>query len=458
MAIFGGFPVSSRRLLVLAALAACGYATYACSSDDGGGPDGSDALDGATDAAASDASDASPAEDGFDPCAPLVPDPTLASKRIACDFEAGAKVSATSDDPAAARAAIQTVIVFTHENRSFDHMYGTLQDAGTEGFPPSFANPTADGGVVHPFHLTTACPADQDHSAASIRSEWDNGKMDGFYKTDGIGTLGYYEPYDHPFYTWLLTTFATSDRYFCDRLDNTEYNRRFLYGASATATANNIFTELDAAKVDWADYSSFTYPDGGVAPLYNYFGGIPAAEAAHIHPFTDFYPALAAGTLPPVVYLDAGPDEHPAGSMLSGESIVYDVLSHAMSSPQWAHMAILLNYDEAGGFFDHVAPPAACLPSSSKADAVDDVYGLRVPFIVVSPFARKHYVSHVVHSHSSTLRFVELLHNLPALTARDANSDALLDLFDFACPDFTTPPTLPAKDPTGCALPDAGAN
>ncbi len=136
--------------------------------------------------------------------------------------------------------------------------------------------------------------------------------------------------------------------------------------------------------------------------------------------------------------------------MHNGETIVREVLSHAFNSPLWPHLAFIFNYDEGGGFFDHVPPPPACVPSASAADATYNYYGFRVPLIIISPYSRKGYVSHVVHSHTSTLRFIELLFGLPAITARDANSDALLDMFDFACPDFTKPPALGPVPPTGC--------
>ena len=71
-----------------------------------------------------------------------------------------------------------------------------------------------------------------------------------------------------------------------------------------------------------------------------------------------------------------------------------------------------------------------------------DRYGFRVPLFVVSPYAKAHFVSHAVHSHTSILRFIETRFGLPALTGRDANADALLDMFDFANPPFLTPPDL----------------
>ena len=440
--------LTTRRVLLSVLLCLGGGVGAACGGgDDGSGPDAQAMPDTSTGSDVTTKPDTStPFDAGPDvnACPPFVPDTTLAAKRAACTFEAGAPVSASIEDPTAARKAITHVIVMTHENRSFDHMYGTLVDAGTEGFPSTYKNPTGDGGFAYPQHLTTACPPDITHSPTAITAEWDNGKMDGFFQTDGQESLGYYTPSDHAFYTWLIETFATSDRYFCSMLGETGHNRRFLYGASATQTNPNIFTELDAAKVDWGNYFA------GTQPIYNTYT-FPASSP-HLHAYSEFLPALDAGNLPPVVYLDTPSDEHPAGSILDGESVVYTVLSHAFASPLWSHLVILFNYDEGGGFFDHVAPPKACLPSKAAADAIYDVEGIRVPLVVISPYARRAYVSHIDHSHTSTLRFIETLFDLPAITARDANSDALLDLFDFTCPDFTTPPTLPAAPPKGCTL------
>src|SRR6185295_19562698 len=115
-----------------------------------------------------------------------------------------------------------------------------------------------------------------------------------------------------------------------------------------------------------------------------------------------------------------------------GERWVRMVYQQVVASPLWPRLALLLTYDEGGGFFDHVPPPRACAPDPSRPELTQR--GPRVPLLVVSPWARPHHVSHVVHDHTSILRFIELLHDLPALSARDANADALLDMFDFSRP------------------------
>ena len=135
-----------------------------------------------------------------------------------------------------------------------------------------------------------------------------------------------------------------------------------------------------------------------------------------------------------------------------GESFASRVVNAVMSSPSWPKTVLISCYDEHGGYYDHVPPPAAVAPDqiAPKLQPGDvpggyDRYGLRVPAVVVSPWAKKKYVSSVVRDHTAVLRLIETKFNLPALTARDANADNLLDCLDLTgTPPFRTPPALPA--------------
>jgi phospholipase C len=278
--------------------------------------------------------------------------------------------------------------------------------------------------------------------------------MDGFVRADGMGSMGYFTDADHPFYTWMLTTFATSDRYFCSVLSGTYPNRSYLYMGTSdgvhctgcgfpSTSLPTVFTELDTAHVAWAEYNAST-----VEVLSGTFNWSLTHPGVHV--YSEFLPALDAGTLPPVSFVDLEPDdEHPPGSIHSGERDMHDLITHALTSPLWNHLAIFFTYDEGGGFFDHVPPPSACLAAPSESDF--DRLGIRVPIAVVSPYARAGFVSHETHSHTSILRFLEAIYGLPAMTGRDANSDAMLDMFDFAGAPFATPPaTVPAAAPAGC--------
>ncbi len=170
----------------------------------------------------------------------------------------------------------------------------------------------------------------------------------------------------------------------------------------------------------------------------------------------DFFERLQTGTLPNVVFIDGVPDledDHPPADLQRGEAWLRAIYEAVVKSPQWPRTAMIFTYDEGGGFADHVPPPErACV---SRPGTVDDQYfelGVRVPFVVISPYARPHSVSHVVQEHTAITRFIETLFGLPALTARDANSSALLELFDFSSctPPMLNPPEPPASGTGGC--------
>jgi phospholipase C len=366
------------------------------------------------------------------PSPPIV-DPH-AAERDACTFKPMTFVADTIGvDPTAARKAVKHVIVLMQENHSFDNMFGHTGH-GMDGMPADYSNPDATGKAVAPHHLATPCPCDPPHQTPDGIAEWNTGKMDGFLKTGANVAMGYYEDADHPFYTWLVTTFATSDRYFHALMGPTYQNRRYLYQASIPAARASIFDELTAKNVDW-----MTYYDGG-----NYLGGSYGVNPFpnNTKPLADLDKALADGTLPTVVFVNPRNDEHPSNNVSESEVYVRGLVDHIFKSPTWSSTVLLFTYDEWGGFFDHVPPPKACVFNNAAADSPDDDhYGFRVPVFVVSPFSRAGYVSHSVHSHTSILRFLQFVFDLPAITYRDANADALLDMFDFACAPFAKAPT-----------------
>jgi phospholipase C len=124
-----------------------------------------------------------------------------------------------------------------------------------------------------------------------------------------------------------------------------------------------------------------------------------------------------------------------------------------MHSPAWEKTVMFFTYDEHGGYYDHVPPPPAVKPDDippryKPTDPQNvnpfEMYGPRVPGFVISPFARKDHVSHVVRDQTSILKFIERKFNLGALTYRDANADDLLDCLDFEKAAFREPPTLAA--------------
>jgi phospholipase C len=416
-------------------------------------------------------------------------DPTAASARAACKYSAGALPGETlgATYPVDKDIPIQTIVVFMQENRSFDTYYGHLNKfAGrndVESAPDTTTNPTvigSDAGAgAHYQHAPHRCFIDTNHEWSGSHLEWDNGLNDGFYEanqpplgapSDGERALWWYDETDLPFYYKLASTFAIGDHYHCSVLGPTWPNRMYLYSATSFGRTTNefpdisaypfpdkdviVFDELEKRHVDWNVYSEdLPVPAIVVGPaIVSRWGRNPA------HTMDEFFAAAAAGTLPAVSFLDAknrhefsnGDDEHPPADVQVGQKLVSDVVHAMFKSPQWPQSALFLTYDEHGGTYDHVPPPAACKPdntapilSAGDPPGAFDRYGFRVPLTVVSPYAKKSFVSHVTYDHTSITRFIQTKFKLPALTNRDANADALLDMFDFKSPPFTAPPDIP---------------
>jgi phospholipase C len=149
----------------------------------------------------------------------------------------------------------------------------------------------------------------------------------------------------------------------------------------------------------------------------------------------------------------------------SGAAYMKRFFDALMKSPAWPKSAMMLTYDEGGGFFDHVPSPAAVKPDDippilTQVDPATGTirnftpgdfnrYGFRIPFVMVSPFAKPHYVSHTVADHTSIMKFIQKRFNLPSLTRRDAAAHDLLDMFDFSKPALLSPPSLPAQPTNG---------
>jgi phospholipase C len=396
---------------------------------------------------------------------PVAADPHLAD-RLACAFPAGARAADTVAAPGA--LPIKHVIVVMKENRSFDHIFGGLRalQPDAEVFPADFTNPDKSGAAVAPAHLANTCVGwDPDHQWTAMHAQIDGGKMDGYVKSaasttgsDGHFALGYYQQADLPFYYWLASTYALADHYLASVRSGTFPNRDYLLlGTSDKVQSTQffvwpdpalptIFDELDQAGVTWGVYGD----DHALEETLNN----PAKNWEKSKPWRSvqtLLDQLASGDLPSVVFVDGTEDvedEHPTADLQIGEAWTKRLYDAAVASPVWSSTAILFTYDEAGGFFDHVPPPDdACL--ARPADAMFHELGTRVPMIAISPWARRHYVSHARKEHASITRFIEALFDLPALTARDANADALLDMFDFGC----APPPVdaaPASGTGGC--------
>jgi phospholipase C len=248
-----------------------------------------------------------------------------------------------------------------------------------------------------------------------------------------------------------------ADRYFCSVLGQTYPNRRYLLAATSIGQIDDfppaptdypangtIFDQFDAHGITWKDYYSTTPSAELYPPLYEKNAGTKVVAIA------DFFTDAAAGTLPNycIVEPDYGnqSEENPQ-NIAVGEEFAASVINAVINGPGWEKTVLLLTYDEHGGYYDHVPPPPAIAPDSIGPTLLPGEngfdgfhrYGFRVPFALISPWARPFFVSHEVYDHTSILKLAETKWNLPALTYRDANANAMLDMLQFRWPFFAEP-------------------
>jgi phospholipase C len=401
-------------------------------------------------------------------CGAMLPADSQTAARASCSFGVGAHTDATLgiDRATAAAIPIRHVVIVMKENRSFDHLLGHVSERGqpdAEAVPADYVNPDKHGNPIAPFHASTTCwPYDPLHQADNVRTCLDGGKMDGFVKnaaattpSDGTFVMSEYDQSDLPFYYFLATTFALDDRHFAPIASGTFANRDFMMFGSIAGVVDtgieypppstpSIFQLLMNAGYTWGAYTD----DAPFSAALDWDLDDPG-----VHTLQELYDAFDQGTLPNVVFVDGKEnveDDHPVGDLQVGEAFLSKIYAHAVASPEWPHTAIVWTYDEAGAFADHVPPPAgACAPD--PADPPFTGMGPRIPLVVISPWARRGYASHVVEDHTAIARFIELLFDLPALGGRDANSTALLDLFDFSCGRDLSIPPAPSPGTGGCA-------
>jgi phospholipase C len=391
---------------------------------------------------------------------------------------------------------VHHIVVLMQENRSFDHYFGALHHEGqtavdaepTRGNPDP-RNPSAR---ITPFHAQSTCEvADLNHEWSGLHAAIDGGRMDGFTAQNVIGTdptgkraMGYFDASDLPFYYRLANTFGIGDRYYSPVAGNSLPNWFYALAATSFGHIGNfaadvppsggfaqptIFGRLEQARISWKVYEAQYAAPPIFSPyvLPSFFADVQSHQD-HVRPISDYFADAAAGTLPEVSLIEPASlgtvsqenDEHPPSNIQVGQRFAETLVRALTRSSDWRSSIFLLTYDENGGYFDHVAPPPAPVPDDiaprlapGDTPAAFDRYGVRVPFIAVSPFSKPHFVSHRVSDHTSILALIERRFHLRPLTRRDQGADPLLEYFDFTRPHFTKPPALPAAtiDPAQAA-------
>jgi phospholipase C len=348
---------------------------------------------------------------------------------------------------------IDHIVVLMLENRSFDHMLGYLSLEGgrddIDGLREEFANDHEGRGYPVRHLETTAIPDDPDHSASSVDLQVGGGKMDGFVASfadtlarhgvqdgDPGRVMGYYNAADVPVYDHLARHFAVCDHWFSSVPGATWPNRLYAISGSAARSRDDLpqhvppmynqpsfVRHLDAHGVTWRWYSfevgTLRLADARYAlghhDSFAFFSRENLDWKAALEVRIDsraasFLEDAARGTLPSVSWIDPNfsdfnpigfqpNDDHAPADIKDGQELVLAVYHALAAGPQWEKTMLVVFYDEHGGFYDHVPPPAA----ADDNQAMFGRYGVRVPALIVSPWIEPGSVSTTVFDHTSII-------------------------------------------------------
>ncbi len=374
---------------------------------------------------------------------------------------------------------IQHVVIVIQENRSVDNLFNGFPGADTVQ-----SGKRHNGSIVRLHAVSLNDPVDVDHARQTFLNSYDGGKMDGFNtigtlpKRDGDYSYAFVPRSETQPYWTLARNFTFADETF-ESVGGPSFpaHQYLISGESGTAVDNPTRTAKD---VFWwgcdspkgvtvallgpngADgqrvFPCFDYPTladvldqhhvtwRSYAPTSDDLGSIWSAFDAIKHirygadwgtnvitPQTQVLTDIAAGTLPAVSWVtpDFRSSDHSqygiGGRELAartdlGPQWVASIANALGHSKLWRSTVLIVVWDDWGGWYDHVAPP--------QLDAMG--LGFRVPMIVISPYARRGYVSHHRHEFGSILKFTEEVFGLPAIGTTDTRADDLSDCFDFA--------------------------
>jgi len=386
-------------------------------------------------------------------------------------FDAGIEDASPGDadaPPDGGIPKIKYVFVLVKENHTFDSYF-----TGYPGAESSMTYKSGNSMLQRPIAPDGPLSCDVAHSWSNAYAAYDNGAMDGFSASstcaDPNTPFYRYTEQQIPNYWQLARNFVLADHFFSTLLTSTTPGHFATVAAQSpfygnadsskgcsvpssdrgTVAAYNRDTCNDRGDVDacfdvptivdklppgmtWRAYGPTS--GGNVATPFNFalkVGGDAAIRAAHFRSQTQLVSDLDKGDIPNLIYANVpGPlelSEHPPAAPCGGENFTVQLTNRLMKSAHWNEMAILITWDDWGGFYDHV-PPA--LEKCQKTP------GFRLPLIIASPYAKEGYVLKTVSEQASIARFIEDVFGMPRMAARDghardATSGSLLDAFDF---------------------------
>ena len=377
------------------------------------------------------------------------------------------------------------IVLIDMENHAFDNYFGTYcltlgADCPSEvrGEPPGICVPNYPGNLTgpctapYPLGVGEMGPPDMPHTYPSTIGSIANGTMSGFYQFEGgRESLGYYNATEIPVYWDMAEEYGLGDNFFSSALSYSlpnhwylisgqsppnawtgppakanytatrAYEHVYLNQANATTTVEDLLN--DSPQVSWKyyDWSLPTYQEainakwGEIGGAYDYWNPLAARAISYTQWYTTHFVSrdlifqdAENGTLPDLSYVIPFPtfSDHPPANVSAGQSFIAQVVDAIEEGPDWSSTAILITWDDYGGFYDGVAPP-------KPVGAPNDQLGLsiRVPIIVISPYTPEGTVVHGLGYFESMLHFIEWRFGLPCITTRDCDAPNLFEYFDF---------------------------
>jgi len=359
-------------------------------------------------------------------------------------------------EPALAAAQdIQHIVLVMMENRSFDHFLGWAP--GADGQQDGLSYPDHSGNLQKTYTLAPdfqGCGhADPDHGYEGGRVQYNGGACDGWLLSGAsdIFSIGYYTEADLAFNSGVVRNWMTCDGYFAAILSSTYPNRVYQYAAQTDRLTNSLDVSFLPTICD-------RLAARGLQGTY-YYTGLPisALWGRKLLPISkqieQFFDACDAGTLPHVSFVDpkflseedgTSKDDHPFADVRYGQAFLNSIYNAVVNSPNWPNTVLIINYDEWGGFFDHVRAPRVPDERNDRDIAKDyGLMGFRIPAIAVSPYARKGQVEHTVYGFESILKMISYRFGLKPLNKRHAYAHNIARSFDWEAEPRTAPPQLP---------------
>jgi phospholipase C len=402
--------------------------------------------------------------------------------------------------------AIAHFFVLMLENRSFDHVFGFSAIGGTDavtGQPTTIASPDAAVNIKTDTQTKIAFPAhngadfsfkgldlDPGYEFSDVQQQLAGpnlGFVDNYasHKAKNPGrVMDCFSPGQLPVLNQLAAEFVICDHWYSSLPGPTWPNRFFMMAATSggltkspttgdiiKATAlegydfehGNIFDALDKKGISWC------IVEGDDFPVSFALKGMDANDAkGRFVSMGDFVEKLAQPAFnEQFIFIEpkygshkfdvTGPGDfnggnsmHPLDDVRKGEQLVKEVYEAIRAVPDvWENSVLLIVFDEHGGFYDHVTPPATTAPGDNPMNAAPgqapfgfDRLGVRVPAIIISPLVPKGLIDHTIYDHTSALATLERQHNMDPLTHRDEKAEDFAHLFSLDTPRTDTPATL----------------